>query len=140
MTDPARFSRLFAIVEDEVSRGEQAGAKSCAKGLLWLKRALEFIVGLVRGIGRGEDTSAAVQSAYSAYLKPYHGMLSYGAFQAAFRFLPTSAALLAAVCGAGGDEAAARGEFAAFAGAFAPLLEEVGAWIETKGLNDPARV
>jgi Ca2+:H+ antiporter len=140
VTDPARFARLFAIVEDEVARGEAAGGKSCAKGLLWLKRAMQFIVGLVRGVGRGEDTPAAVQEAYASALKPYHGMLSYGAFQAAFRFLPTSQALLSAVCGPGADEAASRAEFAAFAAAFAPLLDEVDAWIQAKGLNDPARV
>lgn len=101
---------------------------------------MQFIIGLVRGIGRGEDTPAAVQEAYSSSLKPYHGMFSYGAFQTAFRFLPTSQTLLTAVCGQGADEGAARAEFAAFAGAFAPLLEEVDAWIEAKGLNDPARV
>jgi Ca2+:H+ antiporter len=141
MTDPSRFQRLFAIVEDEVAKGEHTGSKSCAKGLLWLKRAMQFIVGLVRGIGRGEDTSTAVQEAYSTTLKPYHGMFSYGAFQTAFRFLPTSETLLAAVCGGGAaDEASARAEFAAFAGAFTPLLEEVDAWIEAKGLNDPAKV
>lgn len=140
LTDPARFSRLFAIVEDEVARGEHEGAKSCAKGLLWLKRAMQFIVGLVRGVGRGQDTAAAVQDAYGSALRPYHGMFSYGAFQTAFRFLPTSQALLAAVCGAGADESAARADFSAFAGAFAPLLAEVDAWIESKGLNDPAKV
>lgn len=115
--------------------------KSCARGLLWLKRAMQFIVGLVRGVGSGQDTSAAVQDAYGSALRPYHGMLSYAAFQAAFRFLPTAPALLAAVCGAAGeDERAARADFAAFAGAFAPLLAEVDAWMESKGLNDPAKV
>jgi hypothetical protein len=140
MTDPARFSVLFAIVEDEVSRGEHTGSKSCAKGLLWLRRAMAFIVGLVQGIGAGQDTPEAVQAAYASTLKDYHGYLSYGAFQAAFRFLPTSSALLKAVCGEACDEAKARQEFAAFAGAFRPLLDEVAAWIDSKGLNDPARV
>jgi hypothetical protein len=130
----------LAIVEDEVSRGEHEGSKSCAKGLLWLKRAMQFIVGLVSGVGAGQDTASAVQAAYASALRPFHGMLSYAAFQTAFRFLPTSEALLAAVCGPGADERGARGEFAAFAAAFDPLLREVDAWMEQKGLNDPAKV
>ena len=56
------------------------------------------------------------------------------------RGLLAAGALLAAVCGEGADEVAARADFAAFAGAFAPLLAEVDAWMEGRGLNDPAKV
>jgi len=36
--DPARYSELFAIVLEEVERGEQGGKYSDTKALLWLKR------------------------------------------------------------------------------------------------------
>jgi hypothetical protein len=37
-SDPARFERLFPIVEDEVARNDDNHGSSCTKGLLWLKR------------------------------------------------------------------------------------------------------
>ena len=35
--DPARFASLFAIVLDDIEKGDTGGT-SCTKGLLWLKR------------------------------------------------------------------------------------------------------
>ena len=36
--DPEKYEELFAIVLDEVERGEQSGKYSDTKALLWLKR------------------------------------------------------------------------------------------------------
>ncbi len=36
--DPARYKRLFTIVQDEVVEKTNTDNSSCTKGLLWLKR------------------------------------------------------------------------------------------------------
>ena len=96
-SDPS-LRLLLSIPLDEIERGADLGAKSDAKGLLWLKRANDFILLLLRNLLRGtgeEDkgksstaappmsVSAAAKAAYSDTLRKYHGMLTAAAFSAA---------------------------------------------------------
>ena len=110
-SDPS-FRLLFSIPLDEIERGADLGAKSDAKGLLWLKRANDFILLMLenllkgtkeRGGGGGEgkkkkdasssssssaaspplSVSAAARAAYNDTLRKYHGMLTAAAFSAA---------------------------------------------------------
>ena len=39
--DPAKYHRVFDIITDEVSRGEQEGKSSDTNGLLWLMRCAD---------------------------------------------------------------------------------------------------
>lgn len=47
--EPDRAARLFAIVEEDIARGDLGGT-SCTKGLLWLKRCAAWEGGGRRGV------------------------------------------------------------------------------------------
>ena len=108
-SDPS-FRLLFSIPLDEIERGADLGAKSDAKGLLWLKRANDFILLMLENLLKGTkeegegkkknassssssssapppppplSVSAAARAAYNDTLRKFHGMLTAAAFSAA---------------------------------------------------------
>ncbi|KAK2079908.1 hypothetical protein QBZ16_002303 [Prototheca wickerhamii] len=92
-TNPSKYSEnVYAIVLDEVEAGDQAGSSSCTKGLLWLTRAMIFVVGLLqRLLDHPEETlSAAASEAYYATLQKYHGWIVTGTFTVALKIVPSS--------------------------------------------------
>lgn len=46
---------------------------SCAMGLLWIRRSLQFQHGLFQALLRDVDAAVAAQAAYEHTLQPYHG-------------------------------------------------------------------
>lgn len=105
--DPAKYRLLASFVQDEKARGVQADNSGwvllnpkegfcpdkqkqrprnrCTKGLLWLKRAMQFIVEMLRGLSDGARQLTpydATTAAYDKVLRPYHGMLTFGVFKA----------------------------------------------------------
>lgn len=80
--DPSLYRAVTDIALNEKRLGNHRGSKSCAKGLLWLSRAMHFVVQLLRFIANDPqiELSTAVKQAYVAVLQPYHGMISYSAF------------------------------------------------------------
>eukprot|EP00899_Mesostigma_viride_P022845 jgi/Mesvir1/3745/Mv15020-RA.2 len=82
-TDTARFHVIFAIVEDEIKAGTASGSSSCSNGLLWLKRANQFIVAFLVQLRANPSQSLkdAAYAAYEATLSKYHNWLTRKAFE-----------------------------------------------------------
>eukprot|EP01135_Chromosphaera_perkinsii_P000099 Nk52_evm1s26 gene=Nk52_evmTU1s26 len=84
---------LQSIIQLEIRENTHQDKKSCTVGLLWLKRALEFIlhfVDLVRKLPATESKlGGCAQEAYAKSLKPFHGMIVGGIFSVAVRSVPT---------------------------------------------------
>eukprot|EP01137_Pigoraptor_chileana_P014633 Opistho-2@69504 len=80
-TDKVKYALLQNIVNEEVANKKHTDGKSCANGLLWLKRALEFILHFLKNVLAGEpDLAKCATAAYEASLKQYHGFLVKGIF------------------------------------------------------------
>ncbi|GFH20254.1 GLTP domain-containing protein, partial [Haematococcus lacustris] len=81
-TDPSRYSHLFVIVQDEVVAGTSAASTSCTKGLLWLKRAMEFMLAIIQATNAKPQLSLpqVVQETYTATLMRFHGFIVSSAF------------------------------------------------------------
>ncbi|KJE92274.1 hypothetical protein CAOG_03276 [Capsaspora owczarzaki ATCC 30864] len=93
---PERCLTLQRIVDAEVRAGTHRNAESCAIGLLWLKRALEFVIGFLDNIGKGEKVvSVAATKAYQQSLEPFYGMVSRGLFNVALLSLPAYSTFMA---------------------------------------------
>ncbi|PNW75260.1 hypothetical protein CHLRE_12g519450v5 [Chlamydomonas reinhardtii] len=137
--DPERYKRLFTIVQDEVVEKTHTESTSCTKGLLWLKRAMEFVCALMRRIHDDAATplSTEVDETYRATLMQFHGFFVSNAFWLAFKFVPSREEFLTNVGGSGPE---VMGEMAAFVDGFSALLEEVHKWMVEQGLNDPTKV
>jgi hypothetical protein len=130
--DEAKYEQLFGIVLAEVEAGTAKRTDSATNALLWLRRAMAFIVAIVAGLAADEALGCAevAQRAYGETLKRYHGWVVQQGVQVALRFAPRREAFVEAL---GGDGAA---EMRAFAETAAPLLEEIRQFLDGKGLDD----
>lgn len=144
---------LFDIVNAEVADGTAAGSSSCTKGLLWLKRFLEFTLRLLQRLAEDTDTELgeAARAAYDATLRPYHGYMTQALFAAVLYASPYRAtfesALLRVGVSSGGGAAtsaisskALATDMAQFVARFAPLLARIHAHLTDVDQDDPTRV
>ena len=124
-----------------MSQGLQGGSSSCSKGLLWLKRAMEFTTNILDRLSRQQEgatsLSTAVKDAYTEILYPYHGFIASSAFYVTFNFLPTREYFFESL---GANEATVKTEMQSFVFVFKPVLSEIHRFLEENNLNDPTKV
>lgn len=141
-TNPAAYEPdIFQIVRDEVAEGTHGGSSSCTKGLLWLKRAMQFIVALLGRLQRdpGTEVSTAVGEAYAETLQRFHGWIVSGTFTVAFKLVPSRQTFFERLeCDP--SDPAVLADMSGFCAAFGALLDEVHAFLDASGLDDPAKV
>ncbi|KAL8215033.1 hypothetical protein R6Q57_004482 [Mikania cordata] len=82
LSSPTEFQNLYSVVQVEVAAKKTKGSSSCTNGLLWLTRAMDYIVELYRNLMEHEDwdMSQVCTEAYSKTLKKYHGWLASSTF------------------------------------------------------------
>ncbi|CAD7705304.1 unnamed protein product [Ostreobium quekettii] len=136
--DAVRYACLFEIVTTEVAAGKHEQSDSCAKGLLWLKRAMEFVLGLLRQLHDDDEKSMsqAANEAYASTLQPFHGMITYGVFTAAMSWLPSREAFFSKL-DAGAD---LKPSMKLFLDCMTPLVQEVHNFLVENDLNDKTPV
>ncbi|GIM06574.1 hypothetical protein Vretimale_10798 [Volvox reticuliferus] len=137
-TDPERYVRLFTLVTDEVVENTHTGSSSCTKGLLWLKRAMEFICAILRRLhdDRKAPMGTIVTETYAMTLMQYHGFFASSAFSLAFKFAPSREQFLSSV----GQGPEVMEELKAFVDGFYPVLAEIHKFLDDQGLDDPTKV
>lgn len=87
--DPEKFKTLQDIVESEIATETTTAKNSATDALLWLKRALQFIVVFLEEVLTGEqDLVKCAKKAYEASLKRYHGWMVQGVFSLAMKAVP----------------------------------------------------
>jgi pleckstrin family protein A (phosphoinositide binding specific) protein 8 len=87
--DIRKYKTLQGIVETEVAAGTTQAKNSATDALLWLKRALEFILVFLQRVLDGEqDLTKCAKVAYEASLKKFHGWIVQGIFSLALRAVP----------------------------------------------------
>lgn len=136
--DPANYVQLTAIIEDDVAYGTHTSSSSDTKGLLWLKRGMGFVLGVLQRMVERPQASLkeVVGETYSATLHQYHNWLTQRAFGVAFNFVPSRESLLKAL----GGGATLEAEISAFLAEFTPVLSQVHEFLVQKGLDDPQKV
>ncbi|GAX82505.1 hypothetical protein CEUSTIGMA_g9932.t1 [Chlamydomonas eustigma] len=139
--DPDRMMRLFALVQDEIVRGRQHESNSVTKGLLWLKRAMEFTVDILKRLRdqpADADIGQLVTDAYTETLLKFHGFVASSAFYLAFKFLPTREYVITSMGASPG--ANVQSELDAFVTSFTPILTEIHMFLVENNLDDPTKV
>eukprot|EP00873_Tetraselmis_striata_P019486 jgi/Tetstr1/439750/TSEL_028164.t1 len=139
-TDPDRYEDFFLIVTDDCANlpaGKFADGASVTKGMLWLKRAMQFIAGLIQALvdDKSLSVSTAASNTYKATLSKYHGMLTGGAFSMALKLVPARDTFLAKL-----ECADPEADLGRMVGLLAPLLEEVHQFLVEIGQDDPVKV
>ncbi|KAH7619947.1 hypothetical protein Ndes2526B_g05192 [Nannochloris sp. 'desiccata'] len=137
---------IFQILRDEVIQGTHVESSSCTKGLLWLKRAMQFVVALLHRLAQDRNISLsdAASETYYSTLQQYHGWIVTGTFTVALKLVPGRESFFESV-GAGGldGESGREAVFKSmneFCVEFEDLLKVVHKFLVENDLDDPARV
>ncbi|KAL1367993.1 glycolipid transfer protein 1 isoform X1 [Arachis hypogaea] len=133
-SNPSRFNCLFSLVQAEVETNTTKASSSCTNGLLWLTRAMDFLVGLFQSLIEHEDwsLSQACTESYNNTLKKWHGWLASSSFGVVMKLVPDRKKFME-VLGGGGNLNADMEKFCA---TLSPLLEENHKFLARLGLDD----
>ncbi|WCJ24074.1 glycolipid transfer protein 1 [Euphorbia peplus] len=133
-TDPTKYNNLYSMVQEEIQAKTAKGSSSCTNGLLWLTRAMDFLVELFRNLVSHQDwtMSQACADSYGKTLKKFHGWLASSSFTVAMKLAPDRKKFMEVIAG-NGDVAADMEKFCA---TFSPFLEENHKFLASVGMDD----
>ncbi|KAM0944001.1 putative glycolipid transfer protein [Dioscorea sansibarensis] len=133
-SDPSKFDLLYNIVSIEVENRTTEASSSCTNALLWLTRALDFIVELFRNLLEHPDwtMAQACTDSYGKTLKKWHGWIANTAFMMAVKLAPDRKKFLEVIRGPDDPNA----DIEEFCAAFASLLRENHKFLASIGFDD----
>ncbi|KZV21499.1 pleckstriny domain-containing family A member 8 [Dorcoceras hygrometricum] len=121
-SNPTKYNHLYSMIQEEVDAKTAKGSSSCTNGLLWLTRAMDFLVQLFRNLLEHQDwaMSQACSDSYTKTLKKWHGWLASSTFTVAMKLAPDRKKFLDVIGGSGDI----NGDIEKFCSTFSLLLEE----------------
>ncbi|KAE8076052.1 hypothetical protein FH972_014725 [Carpinus fangiana] len=133
-SNPSEFNHLYSMVRAEVEAKTAKGSSSCTNGLLWLTRAMDFLVELFRNLLEHRDwaMSQACSDSYGKTLKKYHGWLASSSFTVAMKLAPDRKKFMDVIGGTGDIYS----DIEKFCTTFSPLLEENHKFLASVGLDE----
>ncbi|XP_031098904.1 glycolipid transfer protein 1-like [Ipomoea triloba] len=133
-TNPTRFNYLYSFVQAEIETKTAKSSSSCTNGLLWLTRAMDFIVELFRNLALHQDwsMSQACTDSYSKTLKNFHGWLASSSFSVAMKLAPDRKKFMEVMGGSGNI----NGEMEKFCTTFSPILQEIHKFLASVGMDE----
>ncbi|GAU46411.1 hypothetical protein TSUD_28270 [Trifolium subterraneum] len=133
-SNPAKFNCLYSLVQVEVETKTAKASSSCTNGLLWLTRAMDFLVALFRNLIEHPDwaMAQACTDSYNKTLKKWHGWLASSSFTVAMKLAPDRKKFMDVIQG-GGD---VNADIEKFCTTFSPYLEENHKFLARFGLDD----
>ncbi|KAL6189435.1 hypothetical protein ACLB2K_040824 [Fragaria x ananassa] len=134
LSNPAEFNLLYSLVRVEVEAKTAKASSSCTNGLLWLTRAMDFLLELFRNLLEHQDwtMSQACSDSYAKTLKQWHGWFASSSFSVAMKLAPDRKKFMD-VIGGNGD---IMGDIEKFCTNFSPLLQENHKFLASVGLDD----
>lgn len=135
---------IFEMIRIEVKDGTAAGASSCTKGLLWLKRAMEFITALLSRLLENPtiSLSEAASETYYETLQQYHGWIVTGTFTVALKLCPSRDYLFESIMSDTpiGNDSDLLSDMKVFLEEFGSIIQEIHTFLSDNGLDDPTKV
>ncbi|KAI8101490.1 hypothetical protein M9435_001596 [Picochlorum sp. BPE23] len=148
---------VYRIVLDEKEQGVCMDNTSCTKGLLWLKRAMQFILLLLERVidpANADKTLSDIATAtYYDTLQQYHGWIVTGTFTVILKLVPSRNTFWKAISSKETEQQQQQCEDAgssdddnmvdrikAFCQEFDSILGEIHAFLESHDLDDPTKV
>ncbi|CAM6104298.1 unnamed protein product [Calypogeia fissa] len=132
-TDPTSYRVLYDIVRKEVADKTAKQSSSCTNGLLWLTRAMDFLVELFRNLLVHPDwtMTQAANEAYAVTLKQWHGWIASAAFTVAMKLVPDRKKFYDMLGGGTLDK-----DIEQFVTKFVPVLSENHKFLRSVGMDD----
>lgn len=136
-SDPKLYLNIVEILKKEASEGTSKKVASSSKAFVWLTRSLDFTVKLLELIEKdiGVDMEKAVEEAYKATLKPWHGWISSTAYRVALKLVPDNKTMIDILISEAEDHETLKQDIQTFASMIVPILDEIHSILETYGLD-----
>ncbi|XP_043691723.1 glycolipid transfer protein 1-like [Telopea speciosissima] len=133
LSNPTEFNHLYSMVQAEVQTKTAKSSSSCTNGLLWLTRAMDFLVALFRNLMEHPDwtMSQACTDSYNKTLKKWHGWLASSSFTVAMKLAPDRKKFMEVIGGTGDINA----DIEKFYSTFSPFLEENHKFLASVGMD-----
>ncbi|XP_010522469.1 PREDICTED: glycolipid transfer protein 1 [Tarenaya hassleriana] len=133
-SDPDKFKYLYTFVQVEIETKTAKGSSSCTNGLLWLTRAMDFLVELFRNLLAHPDwtMSQVCGDSYQKTLKKWHGWLASSSFSVALKLAPERKKFMDVISGTGDINS----DMEKFCSEFGPLLQENHKFLANVGMDD----
>jgi hypothetical protein len=135
-------SEGVALLEDlcgkEMEGGIQKSEGTVCLSLLWLKRALAMIIGMVANLAdpsyADKKLSVCVQDSYKNTLAPFHGWIVSTAVSTAMGMAPTRETFNKSLANGASDEQI-QADMKEFAAASEPLIAHIQTYFDANGLD-----
>ncbi|CAH8357643.1 unnamed protein product [Eruca vesicaria subsp. sativa] len=134
LSDPDKYKYLYTIVQGEIESETAKGSSSCTNGLLWLTRAMDFVVELCRNLVAHQDwsMSQACGDSYQKTLKKWHGWLASSTSSMGLKLAPDRKKFVEVTAGSGDIYA----DMERFYSEFGPFLQENHKFLASVGMDD----
>ncbi|WOH16177.1 hypothetical protein DCAR_0935726 [Daucus carota subsp. sativus] len=122
-SNPTRFNYLFGYVQAEIETDTAKSWTSCTNAILWLTRAMDFLVELFNNFSQHQDwgMQQCCNDSYSKTLKKWHGWLASSSFTVAIKLAPDRKRFLEVLGGAENIQA----DMEKFCTEFSPILRKI---------------
>ncbi|KAK1680757.1 hypothetical protein QYE76_041605 [Lolium multiflorum] len=133
-SDPTKYEQLHNMVQVEVASKTAKSSSSCTNGLLWLTRAMDFLVALFHNLVQHPDWQMpqVCSDAYRNTLRKWHGWLGSSSFSVAIKLAPDRKKFMDIICGTGDINV----DIERLCAAFSPLLAENHKFLASVGMDD----
>lgn len=132
VAEETRDPKMLKNIKSESNGGGETGTVA----LLWMKRMMQFVCGLLKGLVADASVSlpTASRKAYSASLKHCHNFITKGVFDTGLRFAPSKESFFKKIAG-GGDVKRVDASLREFLGIFEPQLNGLIAMYKARSLE-----
>nr|GEX04667.1 glycolipid transfer protein 1 [Tanacetum cinerariifolium] len=126
-----KFGAAMAIVKSDISGN--ITRLDTNNGLLWLTRAMDFLVELFRNLHQHQDWSMqqACNDSYGKTLKKWHGWIASSSFTVAIKLVPDRKKFMEVIAGTGDTYA----DMDKFCVSFSPVLIQIHKFLHSCGLD-----
>ncbi|WZZ64339.1 hypothetical protein YC2023_075709 [Brassica napus] len=134
LSDPDKYKYLYTIVHGEIESETSKGSASCTNGLLWLTRAMDFLVEVFRNLIAHQDwsMSQACGDSYQRTLKKWHGWLASSTSSMGLMLAPDRKKFMEVAAGSGDIYA----DMERFCSEFGPLLQDNHTFLARVGMDE----
>ncbi|CAN8072876.1 unnamed protein product [Agarophyton chilense] len=113
------------------------GSETATVGLLWMKRTMQFVIGLLRYLVQDSSISLsnASRKSYSESLRYCHNFVTRGVFDTGLRFAPSRESFYKNLAGGAEDVSIVDAPMKEFLNVFDPQLDGIVAMYKEKNLE-----
>uniref|UniRef100_A0A803LA61 Glycolipid transfer protein domain-containing protein n=1 Tax=Chenopodium quinoa TaxID=63459 RepID=A0A803LA61_CHEQI len=133
-SNPSKYSNLCTMTKEEVDSKIARSSSSCTHALVWLNRAMDFMVQFFRNLLEHPEWSMtqACTDSYKRTLKKWHGWMAISTFKVLIKLAPDRKKFMCSI----GGSVEINAEIEKLCRTFASVLEENHKILASFGVDD----